>query len=169
MRVLGYTRKPTPAGSPSGAEEEVNVCNVYGVRILKEFEGLRLEAYKCPAGVWTIGYGHTRTAKEGMKITEDVAEALLLSDLSYFEKEIIKIFPKGLTSDEFSALVSFCYNIGMGAFKKSTMCRLLLEGKKLEAAEQFLRWNKAGGKELAGLTRRRQAEKDLFLKKQFFL
>lgn len=162
-------RKPKEEGPPSGTEEPVNVCNVYGVRILKEFEGLRLEAYKCPAGVWTIGYGHTRTAKEGMKITSDVAEALLLSDLSYFEKEIIKLLPRGLSNDEFSALVCFCYNVGMGAFKRSTMLRLLKEGKKKEAADEFMRWNKAGGKELPGLTRRRAAERDLFLKKQFYL
>jgi len=149
-------------GSRSGAE--VRCINIAGIRLLKEFEGLRLEAYKCPAGVWTIGYGHTRMAKEGMKISADVAEAYMHSDLGPIEKQLDKMFPSGLNDNEFSALVSLCFNIGMGAFKKSTLCKLLMEGKKQEAAAEFLRWNKAGGKELAGLTRRRSAERDLFLK-----
>ena len=144
----------------------MRVCSVRGIEILKEFEGLRLEAYKCPAGVWTIGYGHTRMAKEGMKISKDVAVGYMISDMSLVEKSLDKMFPTGLSDHEFSALVCFCFNIGWGAFKRSTMCRLLLAGKNREAADQFLKWNKANGKELAGLTRRRVAERDLFLQFQ---
>ena len=161
--MINYTRKHPPAGPRYGVE--VRSINITGIRLLKEFEGLRLEAYKCPAGVWTIGYGHTRMAKEGMRVSPDVAEAYLHSDLSYVEKRLDKMFPRGLNENEFSALVCLCFNIGMGAFERSTLCKLLLEGKKDEASEQFLRWNKAGGKELAGLTRRRSAERDLFLKR----
>lgn len=160
--MISYTRKQTPAGSRYGVE--VRSINITGIRLLKEFEGLRLEAYKCPAGVWTIGYGHTRMAKEGMKISPDIAEAYLHSDLSPVEKKLDKMFPRGLNENEFSALVCLCFNIGMGAFSRSTLCKLLLEGKKGEASAEFLRWNKAGGRELAGLTRRRSAERDLFLK-----
>ena len=139
-----------------------------GIQLIKQFEGCRLKAYKCPANVWTIGIGHTETVNgkpivEGMTITELMAETLLTIDLQKFENAINTLVKKSLTQNEFDALVSFVFNVGIGAFRNSTMLRLLNQGNISEAALQFQRWNKAGGKVLKGLTRRRLAEKTLFL------
>lgn len=141
-----------------------------GIKLIKEFEGCRLKAYKCPAGVWTIGIGHTglvngKPITEGMTITDLMAETLLAIDLQKFENAINTLVKKPLTQNEFDALVSFVFNIGIGNFQKSTMLKLLNNGHMPLAAGQFDRWNKAGGKVLKGLTRRRQAEKILFLTK----
>lgn len=135
-----------------------------GLDLIKSFEGCKLEAYLCPAGVWTIGYGHTHGVVKGQKITQDQADQLLIDDLDIFVKGVDQATNVPLSQNEFDALVSFAFNVGIGAFKSSTMCRLINEGKLKEAADQFDRWNKAGGKVLAGLTRRRKAEKELFLK-----
>lgn len=139
-----------------------------GIQLIKQFEGCRLKAYKCPAGVWTIGIGHTGTVNgkpivEGMTITELMAETLLAIDLQKFENAINTLVKKSLTQNEFDSLTSFVFNVGIGAFRNSTMLRLLNQGNFSEAALQFQRWNKAGGKVLKGLTRRRLAEKMLFL------
>jgi GH24 family phage-related lysozyme (muramidase) len=136
-----------------------------GLNIIKHFEGLELTAYLCPANVWTIGYGHTKTAKKGMKIDLATAETLLVNDLAEFEASIKKLVKVPLNQNQFDALVAFVYNLGSGAFSKSTLLKLINENKMQEAAEQFLRWNKAAGKVLAGLTRRREAERLLFLGK----
>lgn len=134
-----------------------------GIDLIKKFEGCRLEAYKCPAGIWTIGYGHTKGVKDGMIISREQAKEFLREDLKVYEKAVESCVKVPLSQNQFDALVSFCYNCGSGALKTSTLLRLLNEGKYSEAGEQFLRWNKAGGKVLVGLTRRREEERELFL------
>ena len=134
-----------------------------GIDLIKKFEGCRLNSYRCPAGVWTIGYGHTKGVKEGEKITQAQAEDFLKEDLKIYERAVEGCAKVPLSQNQFDALVSFCYNCGGEALRTSTLLRLLNEGRYFEAAEQFLRWNKAGGKVLEGLTRRRHEEKILFL------
>ena len=134
-----------------------------GIDLIKKFEGCRLEAYRCPAGVWTIGYGHTKGVQNGQKITQAQAEEFLIEDLKVYEKAVESCVKVPLSQNQFDALVSFCYNCGGEALRTSTLLKLLNEGKYKNAAEQFLRWNKAGGKVLVGLTRRREEEKKLFL------
>jgi lysozyme len=137
--------------------------------IIKEFEGCKLAAYLCPAGKWTIGYGSTfygdgtPVTKNRTLPTEKAAIALLAATIGQYEKAVNNVGVE-LTQNEFDALVCLCYNIGAGNFEKSTLVKMLKAGNpKSEVAAQFLRWNKAGGKELAGLTRRRSAELELFL------
>lgn len=135
-----------------------------GLNLIKEFEGLKLTSYLCPANVWTIGYGSTGPhVKEGMTITEQEAEELLKEDVSKFEECVNHAVEVDLTQEEFDALVSFAFNVGCGAFMGSTLLRLLNAGNKQAAAQQFPRWNKGGGKVLAGLARRRAAERALFI------
>lgn len=139
-----------------------------GIQLIKQFEGCRLKAYKCPANVWTIGIGHTETVNgkpivEGMTITELMAETLLAIDLQKFENAINTKVKKPLTQNEFDALVSFVFNNGIGAFEQSTMLKLLNQGNFNLAAKQFDRWIYAKGKVLNGLKKRRAAEKALFL------
>lgn len=131
-----------------------------GLELIKEFEGCQLTAYKCPAGVLTIGYGHTgKDVTAGLKITKAKAEKLLKTDLATFEKKVDKYQEKyNWNQNEFDALVSFAYNVG-------NIDQLTQNGSrtKKEIAEKILLYNKAAGKELAGLTRRRKAEQKLFL------
>lgn len=136
-----------------------------GVNLIKAFEGCKLEAYKCPAGIWTIGYGHTGpSVTSGLSIDEQEAESLLYDDLVQFENGVNKLTCElDITQGMFDALVCFAYNVGLDALARSTLLKLLKQNKVLEASEQFKRWNKAGGQELAGLTRRRNAEAELFL------
>ena len=136
-----------------------------GVDLIKSFEGCKLEAYKCPAGIWTIGYGHTGSdVTSGLSIDEQEAESLLYDDLAQFENGVNKLTQElDITQGMFDALVCFAYNVGLGNLAKSTLLKLLKQNKVLEASEQFKVWNKSGGKELAGLTRRRNAEAELFL------
>lgn len=135
-----------------------------GLELIKQFEGLKLTSYLCPANVWTIGYGSTGPhVKEGMTITEQEAEDLLKEDINKFEECVNQAVEVDLTQEEFDALVSFSFNVGCVAFMGSTLLRLLNAGNKQAAAQQFPRWNKAAGKVLAGLTRRREAEKALYL------
>jgi GH24 family phage-related lysozyme (muramidase) len=137
--------------------------NEKGLQLLKSFEGLRLQAYQDSVGVWTIGYGTTLGVYPGMVITAAQAEDLLKRDLRKFEQAVANLVTVPLTSDQFSALVSFTYNVGEGALASSTLLRLLNQKDYQGAADQFLRWDKAGGQSLPGLTRRRQAERALFL------
>lgn len=139
-----------------------------GIELIKQFEGCKLTAYKCPAGVWTIGYGTTgkvdgKPICKGIKITKSKAESLLKEDLATFEKSVSNYVKVSINQNQFDALVSFAYNVGAGALKGSTLLKKLNKKDYKGAAEEFLRWNKAGGKVLAGLTRRREAERKLFL------
>ena len=139
-----------------------------GKGIIKEFEGFRATAYLCPAGVWTVGYGTTRIngkpVKENVKITTQEAEDFLEQDLKRFEDGVNRLVQVEITQNQFDALVSFVYNLGIGSLQKSTLLKKINAGLFDEAAEQFLKWDKAGGKKLAGLTRRRKAERELFLR-----
>ena len=142
--------------------------NEAGLSLIKSFEGLRLKAYKCPAGVWTIGYGHTgKDVKPGMTITREEAEALLKKDIELFEIGVEKVIDENitLTSNQFSALVSFSFNVGLENFKKSTLLKLINKGNQneLEAIHsQFKRWVYANKKVLPGLVKRREAEFKLY-------
>jgi lysozyme len=134
------------------------------IPLIKEFEGCKLKAYKCPADVWTIGYGHTDGVKEGDEITQQEADRLLASDVELFTTGVQRLVSSDISRNQLGALVSFAYNVGLGNLRHSTLLRMVNAGDFVGAANQFLRWNKAGGKVLAGLTRRREAEKQLFLK-----
>lgn len=138
--------------------------NAEGLALLKRFEGCRLEAYLCPAKVWTIGWGHTGDVKAGRKITQHQADVILEEvDLPKFEEGVERICGDFIASEnEFSALVCFAYNVGLEALAKSTLVKRLKEGKRYDAANEFLKWNKAGGKVLPGLVKRREAERELF-------
>ena len=128
-----------------------------GIALIKSFEGCRLTAYLCPSGVWTIGYGHTAGVSKGQVITQEQAESFLKSDLDKYEKYVTAT-GLVLNQNQFDALVSFTYNCGNGNLKK------LINGRTLpEIADAMLLYNKSNGKVLAGLTRRRQAERELFL------
>ncbi len=142
--------------------------NTNGLLLIKSFEGLRLNAYRDAVGIWTIGYGTTRGVKPGMRISEAEAEKFLQEDLTRFEQAIHEALSVSINDNQFSSLVSFTYNIGSGAFRSSTLLRLLNQGEDVRSVgAQFLRWDKAGGKVLAGLTRRRNAERSLFLGENF--
>lgn len=140
-----------------------------GLLLIKSFEGLYLTAYRCPAGVWTIGYGHTGlrhgdgSVRAGRVISKDEAELLLRIDMDYFEGKVVSLVKVPLNADQFAALVSFAFNVGEGELKGSTLLRKLNAGDYTGAADQFLRWDKANGKTLRGLTRRRRSERKLFL------
>jgi lysozyme len=143
--------------------------NQAGIQLIKDFEGLRLKPYLDVVGIATIGIGVT-TYEDGRKvsikdpsITEERAIELLQHHIQLYEKQVSTVVKTALNENEFAALVSLCYNIGPGAFAKSTLVKLLNLNKKADAALEFLKWNKAGGKEVKGLTRRREAEKALFL------
>ncbi|MDX1977316.1 MAG: lysozyme [Pseudanabaenaceae cyanobacterium bins.68] len=153
-------RKPNPvAPKPDLGVRKINQA---GLDLIKEFEGLELSAYLCPAGVWTIGYGHTGDVHPGDRITAQEAEGLLREDLDYFERQVSRLVRVPVTDNQYAALVSFCYNVGEGALADSTLLRLLNASDYAGALEQFMRWVNANGVPLPGLVRRRQAEKALF-------
>jgi lysozyme len=133
-----------------------------GLHLIKSFEGLKLTAYLCPANVWTIGYGTTKGVKAGQAITAAKADELLAADVRQFEDAVNDAVTVNLTQGQFDALVAFAYNVGAQALRKSTLLKLLNAGDAAGAAKQFSRWNKAGGKVLTGLVRRREAERKLF-------
>ena len=125
---------------------------------------MRLKAYKCPAGVWTIGYGHTKGVKEGDVITEQEAEDMLKKDVVGFEINVRGAVIPNLNDHQYDALTSFAYNVGLGNFRKSTLLRLINSGitAREDITNQFMRWVYAGGKKLTGLVRRRTAEAELY-------
>lgn len=134
-----------------------------GIALIKRFEGCRLEAYICPANVWTIGYGHTGAdVVKGLKITQETADILLRRDLFKFEAAVERAAGPAY-QNQFDAMVSLCYNIGPAAFAKSSVARLHKNGQYASAAQAFLLWNKGGGKVLPGLVKRRTAERNLYL------
>ena len=136
-----------------------------GIDLIKQFEGCKLKAYQCSAGVWTIGYGHTGSdVYKGLTITQEKAESLLKSDLIVHCNNVSKLVKVKLNQNQFDALVSFEYNVGYGNFSSSTLLKLLNKGDYTGAAGQFEKWVYAGKTVLAGLQKRRKAEKELFLK-----
>ena len=139
-----------------------------GIALIKQFEGCKLTAYQDSVGVWTIGYGWTQPVdgkpiRAGMTIKQETAERLLKTGLVSYESDVSRLVKVGLTQEQFDALVSFTYNLGSRSLSTSTLLRKLNAGDYAGAADEFLRWNKAGGKVLNGLTRRREAERALFL------
>lgn len=137
--------------------------NEAGVDLIKKAEGLRLESYLCPAGVWTIGYGHTKDVLPASKVTEHQANAILDVDLDKFERRVAQLAP-GANENEFAAMVSFAFNLGEAALQRSTLLKKFLAGDKPGAAAEFMKWTYAAGKVLPGLVKRRAAERSLFLK-----
>lgn len=143
-------------------------ASVSAFKLIKQFEGCRLDAYQDVAGVWTIGYGWTgkvrgKTIGAGSKITPGEADELLKAAVSTFERGVDALLTRTVNQNQFDALVSLAYNIGLGALEKSTLLRYVNQGDFFQAACQFIAWNKAGGKPVYGLLRRRFAEGELFL------
>lgn len=134
-----------------------------GINLIKKYEGLRLEAYKCPSGVFTIGYGHTKGVKKGMKISKEQAEGFLSDDLKTYENAVNSCVKVPINQYQYDALVSFSFNCGAGALKNSTLLKKLNKKDYKGASDEFLRWNKSNGQVLKGLTKRRQEERQLFL------
>lgn len=134
-----------------------------GINLIKSFEGCRLTAYQDQVGVLTIGYGHTgKDVSPNETITEEEAEQLLVNDLVRFETGVSSLLQVAVTQNEFDALVCFSYNLGLGSLHSSTLLRKLNAGDIDGAAAEFVKWDRAGGVEVAGLLRRRQAEAALF-------
>lgn len=134
-----------------------------GKQLIKDFEGLRLKAYRCPAGVATIGWGHTKGVKMGQTITEAQAEDLLVEDIAPIERQL-NVLGINFRQEQFDALVSWIFNLGAGNFTKSTLCkRILLGAADEEITDQIVKWTYSSGKQLVGLMKRRVAEANMFL------
>lgn len=158
-KALGVAAEPV--GVPVTSDER-RIINKAGLDLIKSFEGMKLAAYKCPAGIWTIGYGSTGPhVKPGMTITAAQAEDLLRQDLRRFEECVARVCPAA-TDNQFAAMVSLAFNIGCAAFEKSTVAKQHAAGNHKLAAAAFGLWIKAAGKTLAGLVRRRAAEAKLY-------
>ncbi len=135
-----------------------------GLDLIRKYEGLKLAAYVCPGKKLTIGYGHTGPdVKSGKKINVEEANALLQKDVQRFEHAVNELVTAPMTQGMFDALISFSFNLGAGSLKSSTLLKKLNADDREAAAEEFLKWNKANGKVLAGLTKRRESERKLFL------
>ena len=132
--------------------------------IIKKYEGLRLEAYRCPAGVLTIGYGHTKGVTEGMKISSEQADIYLVTDITGAERYLDSL-ALSLNQNQFDALVSLIFNIGSGNFSRSTLlCKLKVNPLDPTIGDEFMRWVYAGGRILRGLQKRRADEVRLYIK-----
>lgn len=149
---MSFLSSPSPSRTLSEA----------GRQLLRDFEGLRLEAYKCPAGLWTIGYGHTATVRSGQTITAAAAEQLLSRDLARIAAEVTQLVRVELNDNQFAALCCFAFNVGCHALAGSTLRRLLNRGWYSQVPVQLKRWCRARGRILPGLVRRRAAEAALW-------
>ena len=138
-----------------------------GLSLIKKFEGCELEAYKCAAGVWTIGYGSTKGVKEGDSIIQEEADKLLLHEMEEYEGYINNMVNVDLEQNQFDAMVSWVFNLGPANLKASTLLKVLNAKDYEGVPAQIKRWNKAGGKVLQGLIRRREAESLLFAGKEW--
>lgn len=137
--------------------------NKKGIAMVKRFEGCVLHVYLDAVGLPTVGWGRMdKSLKVGDKITQAQADKFLEEDLARFEAGVAKLLTRPVTSNEFSALVSFAFNVGLGALGKSTLLKKV-NNKMVGAEQEFLKWTRAGGKVLPGLVKRRQAEMELFL------
>lgn len=145
------------------ALQDIEKSRSRALPIIRKFEGFRANAYQDSAGVWTIGYGTTGGVHPGQTITEAEAQERLKSWIDSFAIPALEGTEAKITPDQGAALISFIYNLGPGAYRSSTLRQKLESGDIQGAADEFLRWTKAGGVELAGLVRRRQAERELFL------
>ncbi|MBV8401230.1 MAG: lysozyme [Acetobacteraceae bacterium] len=152
----------------AAGEVPLSQTNDRGLALIMRFEGLKLDAYQDVAGIWTIGYGHVRGVHPGMHLTEEQAQQALRDDLHLAEHVVDDSTRNATTSDnQFSAMVSLCFNIGAANFRGSTVLKKHLTGDHTAAADAFLMWNKArvGGvlQEVVGLTNRRAAERQLYI------
>lgn len=166
---------PQPAPAPTVVEtitQPVTVAipnsslgiNMYALNLIKHYEGCKLVAYQDIVGVWTIGYGETEDVHPGMVITQDQADAMIQADYIRYQARVQALIKVPVTSNQLGALTSFAYNLGVTALAGSTLLKLLNSGSPAAVvAQQFARWNMAGGKVVAGLTARRAAEAQLFL------
>ena len=134
------------------------------IDLVKFFEGFEPKAYLCPANVWTIGYGRTKNVREGDELTEIQAERDLFEELDEFAEQVLNTVKVDLEQNELDALTSWTYNLGVGNLQSSTLLKKLNSGDKNSVPSEMVRWNKAAGKVLAGLTRRREAEAKLWAK-----
>lgn len=141
--------------------------NADGVALIKQWEGLRLETYRCSAGVLTIGYGHTASVIPGLRITEAEAERLLRRDLSVFEEAVSDAVTVELTDSQYAALVSWAFNVGASAMENSTLIRKLNAGDYAAVPTELARWNKVKGQVVVGLSNRRAAEAGLWARGSF--
>jgi len=143
---------------------EIMKTSTLGVELIKHFEGCKLEAYCCGGASWTIGYGHTRGVEEGDKITKKQAEALLIEDIEMVEHHVDRLVKVELKQHQYDAIVSWCFNLGCGNLRVSTLLVVLNSGDFENVSKEILKWDKAGRplKPVAGLTRRRKAEAALF-------
>jgi lysozyme len=142
-----------------------------GLALIREFEGFRSSAYRCPAGILTIGYGHTSAAgppevKPGMRLSREEAEQVLAGDVGRTAGEVKDLLVRELTAPQFSALVSFAFNVGIGAFARSSVLKSANAGQFGSVPQKLLLWTKGGGRVLPGLVRRRNAEAALFSSKE---
>lgn len=156
----------TPVESTEAIRKPANLyrTNNECINIIKEFDGLRLNAYSDQRGNWFIGYGHSQGVTEGMTITEAEAEQFLRDDLIGFEQSISRMVEVDVTENEFSAMVCLTYNIGPGGFAESTVLRKVNQELWSEAADAILLWNKVNGEVNSNLVSRREKERALFLK-----
>ena len=159
---IWYDMAPSELMPKNYNEDEDVETSENGIELIKDFEGRRLVAYQDSVGVWTIGYGHTKTAHEDKLIIKSTADRLLAEDLAEFEKYVDTYVTVALTQNQFDALVSWTFNLGPGNLQESTMLRKLNYGDYESVPDEMRRWNKAGGEVLEGLVRRRDAEAELF-------
>ena len=135
------------------------------VKMIKRWEGFRAEAYLCPAGAWTIGYGHTGQVRPNLRVTRQEADTLLAKDLQKVEAYLNKWYDGKVTQSQFDALCDFCFNLGVTAFHRSTLKKRIDNGEDgRRVTEQMRLWRYAGGKESGGLLKRREEECELWLR-----
>ena len=161
MKPAGKTQNPDMALQ----NDKIHRSSPVAHALIKEFEQLRLVAYLCPAGVWTIGWGHTKGVMPGHKIFADQAERFFQEDIAEFDAGVASLFfTAPLEQHHFDALVSFAYNVGLKALENSTLCKLVREGNIDGAAAEFEKWVSGGRprKKLSGLVKRRKKERALF-------
>ena len=148
---------------PQTKDNSPMLVSQVGIALIKKWEGFRAQAYLDPVGVWTIGYGHTHGVKPGHTITEQQALQLLELEVQEYANAVKRLVTVPVNQNQFNALTSFAYNVGVGALSQSTLLELLNQRQYQAAADQFLRWVKGGGQTLPGLVSRRQDERKLFL------
>ena len=138
------------------------------LKMLAHHEGVRQKPYKCPAGLWTVGVGHLIGDGKSLPdswnktFTLDEVYDILAKDVARFERGLERYLPIELSQNEYDAILSFCFNLGLGTFQRSTLRQALLRGDKITAIQSLLKYNKAGGKVLKGLDNRRKDEAALF-------
>ena len=157
----GVVKKQPKSEKTEHGENNMKISQE-GIALIKKFEGCKLESYLCAANVPTIGYGSTKGIEMGMTISQERAEELFLEDLEVYEDAVNKAVELPLHQHQFDALVSWTFNLGGANLNASTMLKVLNQGAYEDVPAQMKRWNKAGGKVLEGLTRRRLAESLLF-------